>query len=142
MADSKKTSWKNQARDAKRKHKQKQSSLPSLPSNLQEVRVGMVWGAKRNGDPDHIKEIHELCSTQRTPHLHVITEEGSYCKQFPYPSSGIAYPSYLRSSANPNPRTKHQRYREHDDPQRNNKSKSKPRKLSVGAQARLQQGLF
>lgn len=50
-----------------------------LPEDL---RIGMRCGTKKDGTPDYIKEIHEICAMFDGPHVHILSQEGVKCLAF------------------------------------------------------------
>lgn len=59
----------------------KQKSAKGLAKDL---RIGEPFGQSRdkNGDRPRIKVIHELCAERPTPHVHIVTNEGTHCRAF------------------------------------------------------------
>lgn len=50
-----------------------------------DLRIGDRYGSDRDGNPIHIKALHEVCGQLRFPHVHVVTTQQSLCLSFGSP---------------------------------------------------------
>lgn len=83
MAKTKKAESEETDARVKSRRPTKTKRAPTLDKDPDNLRVGDIFGYRRNGDRDRVKELHELCSVHPTPHVHIITHEVVVCRALP-----------------------------------------------------------
>jgi hypothetical protein len=51
-------------------------------TRAEDLRIGHPHEISGGKEPETIKELHELCISRRTPHVHVVTNKTSACYGF------------------------------------------------------------